>query len=68
MYNKAKAEFDKLPYVNADDLDGTIDHLVFRVQHELDLEDEGENEYIEFVLPYDDYIKMQKFVKKWKNN
>ena len=66
MYKQAKAEFDKLPHVNNDDLDGTIDHLVFRAQHELDLEDEGENEYIEYVLPRCDYIKLQKFVKKWK--
>jgi hypothetical protein len=66
MYSKAKSEFDKLPHVNHDDLDGTIDHLVFRAQHELDLEDEGENEYIEYVLTKSDYIKLQKFVKKWK--
>ena len=66
MYEKAKAEFDRLPYVNGDDLDGTIDHLVFRAQHELDLEDEGENEYIDYVLPKSDYVKLTKFVKKWK--
>jgi hypothetical protein len=66
MYEKAKAEFDRLPYVNSDDLDGTIDHLVFRAQHELDLEDEGENEYIDYVLPKSDYVKLTKFVKKWK--
>jgi hypothetical protein len=66
MYEKALTEFYKLPHVNDDALDGTIDHLVFRAQHELDLEDEGENEYIEYVLPKSDYIKIQKFVKKWK--
>lgn len=66
MYEKALKEFYKLPHVNSDDLDGTIDHLVFRAQHELDLEDEGENEYIDYVLPKCDYIKLQKFVKKWK--
>lgn len=65
LYDKAKAEFDRLRHVNDDDLDGTIDHLVFRAQHELDLEDEGENEYIEYELPRADYIKLQKFVKKW---
>lgn len=65
MYEKAKAEFDRLNHVNHDDLDGTINHLVFRAQHELDLEDEGENEYIDFVLPRSDYLKLQKFVKKW---
>ena len=66
MYNKALAEFNKLQTVNSDDLDGTINHLVFRAQHELDLEDEGENEYIEFVLPKGEYAKLTKFVNKWK--
>jgi hypothetical protein len=66
LYQKALKEFANLPHVNRDDLDGTINHLVFRAQHELDLEDEGENEYIEYVLPRSDYIKLQKFVKKWK--
>jgi hypothetical protein len=68
LYAKAKAEYDRLPHVNDDDmtLDGTIDHLVFRAQHELDLEDEGENEYIGYVVPRADYVKIQKFVNKWK--
>ena len=64
-YEKALAEFDKLKTVNDDDLDGTIDHLVFRAQHEIDLEDEGENEYISFVLPKGEYARLTKFVKKW---
>lgn len=66
MYNKALAEFYKLPHVNDDDLDGTIDHLVFRAQHELDLEDEGENEYISYVMTKTEYAKLTKFVNKWK--
>ena len=65
MYEKALAEFNKLQTVNSDDLDGTINHLVFRAQHELDLEDEGENEYIEYQLPKGEYAKLTKFVKKW---
>jgi hypothetical protein len=65
MYEKALAEFYKLKTVNDDDLDGTINHLVFRAQHELDLEDEGENEYIEFELLKGEYAKLTKFVKKW---
>lgn len=67
-YTKAKAEYDGLPHVTHDDmtLDGTIDHLVFRAQHELDLEDEGENEYNDYQLPRADYLRIQKFVKKWK--
>lgn len=64
-YAKAKSEFDKLRTVNDDDLDGTIDHLVFRAQHELDLEDEGENEYIGFVLTKKEYNQLTKFVNKW---
>jgi hypothetical protein len=66
MYKKALAEFYKLKTVNDDALDGTINHLVFRAQHELDLEDEGENEYIEFELPKSEYANLTKFVKKWK--
>lgn len=65
MYEKALAEFYKLKTVNDDDLDGTINHLVFRAQHELDLEDEGENEYIEYELPKGEYAKLTRFVKKW---
>ena len=65
MYKQALKEFYKLKTVNDDDLDGTIDHLVFRAQHEIDLEDEGENEYIEYELPRGEYAKLTKFVKKW---
>lgn len=64
-YAQALKEFAKLSTVNRDDLDGTINHLLFRAQHELDLEDEGENEYIEFQLPKGEYAKLTKFVKKW---
>lgn len=66
LYAKALAEFYDLPHVNDDDLDGTIAHLVFRAQHEIDLEDEGENEYINYDLPRADYIKIKKFIKKWE--
>jgi tRNA(Glu) U13 pseudouridine synthase TruD len=65
MYEKALKEFAKLSTVNRDDLDGTIAHLVFRAQHELDLEDEGENKYIEFELPKGEYARLTKFVVKW---
>ena len=64
-YAQALKEFAKLSTVNRDDLDGTIAHLVFRAQHELDLEDEGENEYIEFELPKGEYARLTKFVAKW---
>lgn len=65
MYQKALKEFYKLKTVNDDDLDGTIDHLVFRAQHEVDLEDEGENEYNEFELPKGEYAKLKRFINKW---
>lgn len=66
QYEKALAEFHRLPEVNDDDLDGTIDHLVFRAQHELDLYDEGEREYEGYEMPHSHYVKIQKFVNKWK--
>lgn len=64
-YDKALKEFYTLQTVNDDCLDGTIDHLVFRAQHEIDLEDEEENSYNEFQLPKGEYAKLKKFVKKW---
>jgi hypothetical protein len=64
-YAQALKEFAKLSTVNRDDLDGTINHLVFRAQHEIDLEDEGENEYASFILPVGEYAKLKKFVRKW---
>ena len=64
-YAQALKEFANLSTVNRDDLDGTIAHLVFRAQHELDLEDENENKYIEYELPKGEYAKLTKFVKKW---
>jgi hypothetical protein len=66
LYAKALAEFYALNHVNDDDLDGTIAHLVFRAQHEIDLEDEGENEFNGFDLPRADYLKIKKFINKWE--
>jgi hypothetical protein len=66
-YEKALTEFSRLPRVNRDDLDGTIDHLVFRAQHELDLEDEGENEYIDFSMSVVEYKQLKRFINKWQN-
>jgi len=64
-YEKALKEFSTLKTVNRDDLDGTINHLVFRAQHEIDLEEEGENEYNDFELSKTEYLKLVNFVKKW---
>lgn len=41
-YATALAEFNKLPHVDNDQLDGSVSHLVFRAQHELDIWHEGE--------------------------
>ncbi len=65
QYQQALKEFYELHTVNDDDLDGTISHLVFRAQHEIDLEDEGHNSYIGLILPKSEYSKLKKFVKKW---
>ena len=65
LYEQAKAEFDKLPEVNDDELDGTIDHLVFRAQHEIDLVDEGEREHNGESVSKADYNKIKRFIKKW---
>lgn len=65
MYDQALEEFYRLPHVNDDDLDGTIDHLVFRAQHELDLYHEGEYDYINLVMTDEQYKKLTHFVNKW---
>lgn len=64
-YDKALKEFYDLPHVNMDDLDGTIEHLVFRAQHEIDLYNEGEYDYIELVMTEAQHSKLSKFIKKW---
>ena len=65
-YEKALKEFYRLPHVNDDDLDGTIDHLVYRAQHQLDLEDECENEAIGYSVNVAEYKQITKFIKKWQ--
>lgn len=64
-YDKALKEFDKLPHVNNDDLDGTIDHLVFRAQHEIDLYNEGEYHYIDLTMTKVEYNQLTRFINKW---
>ena len=67
LYEKAKAEFDQLPEVNSDQLDGTIAHLVYRAEHEVDMIDEGEGvrEFDDYAMPKADYNKIKRFIKKW---
>lgn len=64
-YEKALKEFYSLPHVNEDDLDGTIEHLVFRAQHEIDLYNEGEYHYIDLQMTKQQYNKLIKFISKW---
>lgn len=65
-YAKALDEFYGLPHVNMDDLDGTIDHLVFRAQHEIDLYNEGEYDYIDLTMTKAQHRKLINFIKKWQ--
>lgn len=63
-YQHALKQFNKLPHVNNDQLDGTISHLVFRVQHELDILHEGEwNDDQEFTKAQQ--IKLREFIALW---
>lgn len=66
LYAKALKEFYGLPHVNMDDLDGSIDHLVFRAQHEIDLYLEGEYHYINLEMTNKQYNQLAKFIKKWE--
>jgi hypothetical protein len=66
MYEKALKEFYGLPHVNYDDLDGTINHLVYRAQHEIDLYNEGEYDYIDLIMTKAQHAKLTKFINKWR--
>lgn len=62
---QARAEYDKLPEVTDDTKhwDGTIDHLVYWAQHEIDLIEEGERD--EDPMPKAHARKLRAFIKKW---
>lgn len=65
-YEIAFQEYKKLPHVSDDylSLDGTINHLVFRAQHELDLLAEGEwPDDMTFTRPQQ--RKIRAFVEKY---
>lgn len=64
-YENAFKEYCKLPEVSDDNssLDGTIGHLRYRAQHELDLVDEGERD--DDPMPKKHYRKIKAFVAKW---
>lgn len=71
QYEQAYQEFTKLPYVDFDQLDGTIENLVYRAEHDLVLQDEGEWGYMMYgdynrKIPKRDEKKLRDFVAKWK--
>jgi hypothetical protein len=59
---KARAEYDKLPEVTDDTKhwDGTVAHLVYWAQHEIDLVEEGERD-----MPKANERKLRAYIKKW---
>lgn len=61
---KARAEYDKLPEVTDDTnhWDGTVAHLVYWAQHEIDLVEEGERET---TMRKANERKLRAFIKKW---
>lgn len=61
---KARAEYDNLPEVTDDTKhwDGTVDHLVYWAQHEIDLVEEGERDA---PMPKAHERKLRAFIKKW---
>lgn len=61
---KARAEYDTLPEVTDDTnrWDGTVAHVVYWVQHEIDLVEEGERET---AIPKANERKLPAFIKKW---
>lgn len=61
---KARAEYDNLPEVTDDTMhwDGTVDHLVYWAQHEIDLVEEGERDT---PMPKVHERKLRAFIKKW---
>jgi len=67
LYNKAYEEYCNLPEVMIDpcDVPESIDHMVFRAQHEIDLVDEGEREYDGETVSKSDYNKIKRYIKKW---
>jgi len=58
----ARTEYDKLPEVTDDTAhwDGTVAHLVYWTQHEIDLVEEGERD-----MPRANERKLRAFIKKW---
>lgn len=61
MYKQTLQEFNELPFVNNENLNGTILELVARVQDELNMQKD-----LGLVLSKPYYQKLTNFVKKWK--
>ena len=66
QYDKAYAEYCRLPEVRIDPLDlpEDISHMVYRAQHEIDLVEEGERD--DDMPSKADLAKIKKFINKWK--
>ena len=61
MYKQALQEFNQLPFVSDEHLNGTIPELVARVQDELNMQKD-----FGLVLSKPYHLKLTQFVKKWK--
>lgn len=61
---KARAEYNRLPEVTDDTAhwDGTVAHLVYWAQHEIDLVEEDERDT---PMPRANERKLRAFIKKW---
>lgn len=61
---KARAEYDKLPEVTDDTThsDGTVAHLVYWAQHEIDLVEECERDT---PMPKASERELRAFIQKW---
>lgn len=61
---KSRAEYDKLPEVTNDTVhwDGTVGHLAYWAQHQIDLVEEGE---CDTPMSKASERKLRAFIKKW---
>lgn len=70
LFEKAYKEYCCLPEVRIDpfDIPEDISHIIFRVQHEIDLVDESHREDNNEFVSGSDYKKLQRFIKKWSKH
>ena len=67
QYDKAYAEYCRLPHVMIDPLDlpEDIGHMVYRARHEIDLVEEGERDDDDDKPTAAELKAIKQFVKKW---